>query len=81
VRLNQFRSMEADRLSIDAHAAWSLVREAYVSSSDSLITMEFALPQVVIGIVGIVVAGETRPLEPEAKPSFWRRLWRALGGK
>jgi hypothetical protein len=54
--------------------------DAYVTATDSLGTVNFAMSQVMIGIVGIIVVGEQRPLPPTAKPSFWRRLWRALGG-
>lgn|GEM_PF-3089358 len=38
--------------------------------------IEFALPQAVVGIVGIVVTGSTMPAEP--KPSFWQYIGRFI---
>jgi hypothetical protein len=55
-------------------------REAAVTTADSLSTVKFVLSQAMVGIVGVVVEG-VRPAIPKNKPSFWRRLWRFLGGR
>lgn len=53
-------------------------RDIQVTSSDSLPDLTFVLPQVMIGIVGIVVVAESEPPVPEVKLSIWRRIWRAI---
>jgi hypothetical protein len=55
-------------------------RVTTVTSVDSLASLDFALGQSFVGIVGLEIIGETRPLVPQRKPSFWRRLWQKLGG-
>jgi hypothetical protein len=56
-------------------------KETSVTVTDSLANLKFVLSQTFVGIVGIVVVGEPQRIVPKEKPSFWRRLWRALGGK
>jgi hypothetical protein len=80
----QFRFFLRTPVPLPLHLRAQLIgyatEDAYVTATDSLGTVNFAMSQVMIGIVGIIVVGEQRPPAPRAKPSFWRRLWRALGG-
>lgn len=79
----QFRLVVRDPIAfpirLQAQSIGYATTEAYVSA-DSLRHISFAMSPVMIGIVGIVVTGETRPSAPKETPSFWQRLWRALGG-
>jgi hypothetical protein len=74
------RGRVATPMRVQAQSVGYATRDAYVTSSDSLANLHFAMSQTIIGIVGIVVVGDTLPSAPQAKPSFWRRIWRALGG-
>ena len=56
-------------------------QEAAVVTADSVTTVKFVLSPAFVGIRELVVVGPAVPAVPRDKPSFWRRLWRFLGGR